>query len=198
MTNNVDFAKQKIRNIISQSNVPEDPLHAENVLTQLFRFKSDADVALQLSALAHDIDRANESTKIQRANFNDYDLFKAAHAKNSAAILQKILQKCSVERSIIDEACRLVVLHEVGGDVRSDLLKDMDSISYFEVNIPLYFQREGYEETLQCCVWGYKRLSTNMKELCNKIKYSDNRLDDVLQEAIRECMDSPFQIDNAI
>ena len=185
MTNNINSAKQKIRNIISQSSVPEDPRHAENVLEWLLKLEPDADIALQLAALAHDIDRADESTKIQRANFNNYNQFKTAHAKNSAAILQEILQECHVELSIIDEACRLVVLHEVGGDARSDLLKDVDSISYFEVNMPLYFQREGYEETLKRCVWGYKRLSTKMKELCNKITYSDDQLDNILQETIR-------------
>jgi len=31
-----------------------------------------------------------------------------------------------VARDIVDEACRLVEVHEVGGDPRSDLLKDID------------------------------------------------------------------------
>ncbi|NQU04375.1 MAG: hypothetical protein HQ589_09540 [Syntrophaceae bacterium] len=74
--------------------------------------------------------------------------------------------------------------HEIGGDPCSDLLKDADSISYFEVNMPLYVQREGYEETLKRCIWGYHRLSPKMKEICQNITYSHDSLDKILKEAV--------------
>jgi len=184
MMNSIGCAKQKIRAIISKSNVPEDLIHAENVLEWLLKLKPDADEALQIAALAHDIDRADESRKVRRSDFNDYNTFKAAHANNSAKILKEILHKCQVEQSIIDEACRLVERHEIGGDPHSDLLKDADSISYFEVNMPLYFQREGYEETLKRCIWGYQRLSPKMKEICQNITYTHHSLVKILKEAI--------------
>lgn len=170
--------------IISKSSMPEDPIHAENVLEWIIKLKPDADEALQIAALAHDIDRADEKRKIQRAGFNDYDQFKAAHANNSATILKAILHECQVEQSIIDEACRLVNRHEIGGDPRSDLLKNADSISFFEVNMPLYFQREGYEETLNRCIWGYQRLSPKMRGICQNITYSHDSLDEILKEAV--------------
>jgi Domain of unknown function (DUF4202) len=180
----INCAKLQIRAIISKSSVPEDPRHADNVLTWLLKLKPDADEALQIAALAHDIDRADEQTKIKRADFDDYDQFKAAHAHHSATILKQILHKCQVEQSIIDNACQLVEQHEVGGDPRSDLLKDADSISYFEVNMPLYFQREGYEETLYRCIWGYQRLSPKMQEVCQNITYSHDILNKILKEAV--------------
>ena len=184
MINNIACAKQKIRTIISKSGVPEDQIHAENVLEWILKLKPDANEALQISALAHDIDRADERKKINRSDFNDYNQFKAAHANNSAKILKDILHKCQVEQTIVDEACRLVEQHEIGGDPHSDLLKDADSISYFEVNMPLYFQREGYEETLNRCIWGYRRLSPSMKKICQKITYPQHLLVKILKEAI--------------
>ena len=184
MINSIACAKQKIRAIISKSGVPEDPIHAENVLGWIIKLNPDADEALQIAALAHDLDRANEKRKIQRSNFNDYNQFKAAHAKNSAEILKKILHKYQVEKSVVDKACRLVERHEIGGDPLSDLLKDADSISYFEVNMPLYFQREGYEETLKRCIWGYHRLSPKMKKVCRNITYPQHSLTKILKEAI--------------
>jgi hypothetical protein len=184
MINNIARAKQKIRAIISKSGVPEDPVHAENVLEWVLKLKPDADEALQIAALAHDIDRAVEKRKISRSDFNDYDAFKAAHAKNSAKLLMEILNGCHVEQTIIVEACRLVERHETGGDLCSDLLKHADSISFFEVNMPLYFQREGYEETLKRCIWGYKRLSPKMKVICQKMTYSHHSLVKILQEAV--------------
>ena len=113
---NVDCAKQKIRAVIAGSRVPEDPRHADNTLEWLLRLEPDAGDALQLAALAHDIDRANEEIKVKRADFDDYDAFKAAHARNGAEILRPILSACGVPGDIVDEACRLVEVHEVGGD----------------------------------------------------------------------------------
>jgi len=181
----ISHAKQAIRKIISNSSVPEDPDHAENVLEWLLRIEPDADEALQIAALAHDIDRADEKGKTQRHDFSNYDQFKAAHAKNSARILKEILCRSHVEQSIIDDACRLVERHEAGGDARSDLLKDADSISFFEVNMPLYFQREGYEETLRRCIWGYHRLSSKMKEIRRNMTYPQKSLNSILQKTVR-------------
>jgi len=101
MINSIACAKQKIRAIISKSGVPEDPIYAENVLEWLLKLKPDADEALQIATLAHDIDRADERRKVRRYNFNDYNEFKAAHANNSAKILKEILHECHVEQSIV-------------------------------------------------------------------------------------------------
>ena len=183
---NIDCAKQKIRAVIAGSQVPEDPRHADNTLEWLLCLEPDAGDALQLAALAHDIDRAIEEIKVKQADFDDYDAFKAAHARNGAELLRPILNACGVAGDIVDEACRLVEVHEVGGDPRSDLLKDADSISYFDVNLPLYCQREGWAETKRRSLWGYRRLSARAKEFVNKICYQDETLMQLLREVIHE------------
>ena len=179
-----------IRETVARSEVPEDPLHAENTLHWVLKKDSQSDQALQIAALAHDIDRAVAERKVRRADFSDYDAFKNAHARNGAAILREILESCGVDNPVCEEACRLVTLHETGGDARSDLLKDADSISYFEVNMPLYFQREGWEETKRRCVWGYRRLSGEMKRVAQGITYEKPELNRLLQTAIEEAGDS--------
>lgn len=185
----IKCAKQNIRAIIAKSSVPEDSFHSENVLEWIIKLKSDADEALQIAALAHDIDRADEHKKTKRNNFSDYNKFKSVHAENSANILKGILIKCNVKQSIIDESCRLVRYHEVGGDPHSDLLKDADSISFFEINMPFYFQREGKEETLKRCIWGYNRLSLKMKKFCQNITYSQQLLNNILKETINKAFE---------
>jgi hypothetical protein len=171
----IDCAKQRIREIIAGSRVPEDPIHAENTLEWLLKLDPAADQALQIAVLAHDIDRAVEVQKVRRADFTDYDAFKA-----------EILDRCGVAKSVADEACRLVTLHEVGGDPRSDLLKDADSISYFEVNLPWYYRREGREETKRRCRWGYQRLSARMKAIVKTITHEDESISGLLKEVICE------------
>ncbi len=181
---NVERAKRKIREVIATSKVQEDPRHADDTLEWLLKMHPAADPALQIATLAHDIDRAIEARKVRRYDFDDYDAFKAAHAQNGAKILREILNDCQVAQSIADEACRLVTVHEVGGDPRSDLLKDADSISYFSVNMPFYYHREGWDETKRRCVWGYRRLSSRGKEIVKNITYENQILTRLLNETI--------------
>ncbi len=182
----IERAIQKIKAVIADSKTPEDPRHAENTLEWLLRLEPDADQSLVIAALAHDIDRAVDKRKTLRSDYDDYHTFKAAHAENGAKILKEILEECGVEKSIADEACRLVRFHEVGGGHRSDLLKDADSISFFEVNMPLYYRREGRDETRRRCVWGYRRLSEPMKKIAQSITYENEELTTLLKEAIQE------------
>jgi hypothetical protein len=182
----IECAKRRVRATIAGSQVPEDPRHAENTLEWVLRLDPKAGQALQIAALAHDIDRAIEGQKVRRGDFDDYDAFKAAHARNGAKILRAILDECGVAEPTLDEACRLVVRHEVGGDPSSDLLKDADSISFFDFNMPFYYKRERWEETKRRCIWGYRRLSPRMKKLASDFTFEDETLTRLLTEAIRE------------
>ncbi len=180
----VEHAKTRIRQVVARSQIPEDPRHADNTLEWLLRFEPTADHALEIAALAHDIDRADEHTKIRRADYDTYDTFKAAHARHSAQILDSILTECRVPTRIAVEACRLVEIHEIGGDARADLVKDADSISYFDVNLPLYYQREGWTETKRRSSWGYERLSTHAKQALDNATYPQKVLNRLLQQVI--------------
>jgi hypothetical protein len=166
--------------------VPEDLRHAENTLEWLLRLKPDANEALQIAALGHDIERALDARKVKRADFPDYDIFKAAHARNSAGILRGITKDCGVPQDTASDVYLLVCRHETGGDPHADLIKNADGISYFHVNMPLYYQREGWEETKRRCIWGYGRLSARVKKIVENIAYADEKLTKLLQEVIRE------------
>ena len=180
---NIDCVKEKIRASIAGSPVPEDPRHAENTLEWLLYLEPDAGEALQLAALAHDIDRAIPE-RVRGEDYPDYDAFKAAHALRGARLLRGILEDSGVESAIVKEACRLVEIHEVGGDADADLLKDADSISYFDVNLPLYYQREGWAETKRRSLWGYRRLSARARKIVENISYEEEALIRLLREVI--------------
>jgi len=182
--NSIERVKKAIEAVVVESSVPEDPVHSKNTLAWLLKIKPDADEALQIAALGHDIERAIERRKVRRADFDDYDLFKAAHARNSALVLKEIMEECGLPTAISDDVCRLVCRHEVGGDERCDLLKDADSISYFDVNLPCYFEREGYAETLRRTIWGYRRLSAGVRHLARSITYETDSLNILLREAV--------------
>jgi hypothetical protein len=176
--------RRRITRVIGGSSVPEDPGHASNTLEWLLRLDPDADAALQLAALGHDIDRAVAARKVQRTDFDDYDDFKAAHARNGAAILREIMRESGfADDALTQEVHRLVCAHEVGGDPRSELLKDADSISYFDVNLACYFEREGWEETRRRCTWGYLRLSGRARSIVAGLKFG-KPLGELMSESI--------------
>ena len=160
-----------IRFVISRSSVPEDPLHAANTLQWLIKLEPDADPALRLAAFGHDIERAVDRRKVNRADFAVYDEFKAAHARNSARILAELMREIGIAADISGEIARLVRLHETGGDPRSDLIKTADAISFFQVNLPLYFRREGVEETRRRIRWGYRRLPRTARGIVKTFSY---------------------------
>ncbi len=188
MTSRVEPLAQvrvRISQLIVGSAVPEDPRHFTNTREWLLKFEPDADEALQLAALGHDIHRAVEASKVLRADFSDYDDFKAAHARHSAEMLLEILQQCGVgDRTLANELYRLVCVHEVGGDARSDLLMDADSLSYFDVNLPLYRDRNSREETLRRCVWGYRRLSERARLIAAQLHPPGDELALLMEEAM--------------
>lgn len=182
----IDCARKEIEPIIAASTVPEDPIHSKNTLEWLLRLEPDADEALMIAALGHDIERAMERRKVRRAHFEDFDEFKAAHAENSAEILGEVMVDCGVEEDLVEEVCRLVRLHEKGGDPRSDLLKDADGISFFDVNLPLYFERNGWDETKRRAVWGFRRLSERGKKIAADLNYEDAELNRLLRSVCME------------
>ncbi|NVM24003.1 MAG: DUF4202 family protein [Desulfobacterales bacterium] len=185
-TGSIECTKRRIRAVVAGSLVPEDARHAENTLDWLLRLKPDADDTLQIAALGHDIERSLENRKAKQADFADHDGFKAAHARNSAKILKEIMEDCGVPQDLAGEVFRLVCRHETGGDLRADLIKDADSISFFEVNLPLYYKRHTRKEVLQRCVWGYRRLSERMQKLTQTLSYDNAEVNALLKEAIRK------------
>ena len=170
-----------IEKTIGLSTVPEDSVHSKNTLQWLLRLKPEADEGLQIAALGHDIERAIEERKVKRQDFEDYDSFKQTHAQNSAGILRELMLDNGVnDARFIDDVYSLVCRHEVGGDPRSDVLRDADSLSYFDVNLPHYYQRNGREETLRRCLWGYRRLSEHGKAMLREIRHDDEDLREIL------------------
>jgi len=185
--NYFDCTTATIRALVSRSHVPEDPQHAENTLTWLLTLDPAADEALRIAALGHDIERAVEDRRIRKIDFPTFQAFKVAHAAHSAVILRNIMEGCIVPEDVIDEVCRLVRRHETGGDPRSDLLMHADSMSFFEVNLPLYYRRNGYVKSFRRCVWGYRRLSDPLKRRVGTFTYPDSDVGRIVEKVIQDC-----------
>ncbi len=174
--NDVGCLKRKIEGIIKKSLVPEDSLHSKNTLKWLLKLRPNADEALKIAALGHDIERAIEERKVKRDDYKSYDQFKDTHALNSAKIMAELMKDCKINQELIEDVYFLIRYHETGGDSRVNVLKYVDTISFFDVNLPYYFKRNSLEDTKKRCQWGYNKLPNNLKKIVNEFKYNDKKL----------------------
>ena len=176
--------RKRIGEIVVQSPYPEEPFHSINTLEWLLKLEPEADRALQIAALGHDIERAIPDRKINAAKYDTYDDYKNAHAQNSAEIIAEILQECGVDREETEEIAFLVSQHETGGGERLDYLVNADVLSFFHVCLPLYFDRKGAEITRKRMVWGFKKLSPDSRELVSEIDFPDEQLRELVRETV--------------
>ena len=176
--------KDEILQILRRSAISEDYEHALNVLKWVNRLKPEADFPLRIASLAHDIERALPEQKVDRTDFPSYDDFKRAHAENSAKIVREILLRYPIARDVIERVHYLIANHEFGkeGDFDLTILKDADSLSFFEVNLPYYLQREGERETYFRMRWGYNRMSERAKGFLKNLRNGEDILRDFLQK----------------
>lgn len=188
---NISCIKRKIKDIIEKSSVPEDPVHSKDTLEWLLNLEPDADDALQIAALGHDIERAIEERKVKRKDYKNYDDFRQAHSLNSAKILSELMEECNIDRELLNDVTYLLCNHETGGNRRSDILKNADSVSFFHVNLPYYFERHSVDETKKRCLWGYGKLPDNLKEIVAEFSYGNKKLESLfrclLKKSSLEC-----------
>ena len=140
--------ENEIIKIISKSPVKTDLAHAKSAREWVVKLKPDADYALQISALAHDIERGLESDHHNKADekFDNYEKYKRIHSEKSAKIITKLLKKYNFEPEFISKVEHLVLRHEFGGDAESNLLMDADSLSFFKENFVQYYKKYGEEK----------------------------------------------------
>jgi hypothetical protein len=89
-------------------------------------------------------------------------------------------------KKLADDSFFLVCHHERGGKRHADILRDADSISFFHVNLPYYFIRNGAEETKKRCLWGYRRLLANLKRVVAGFDYQNKELASLVRMCVGE------------
>jgi len=183
-TDHIEAVRRKINELVVQSSYPEEPFHSINTLEWLLKLDPNADIALQVAALGHDIERSIEKRKVRASDYTTFDEYMEAHAQNSAEILTEIMEECGVDQELTDEVAFLVSHHETGGGERLDLLMNADILSFFQVCLPLYFDRKGPEITKKRMVWGYKKLSKELRKKLNEIEFLDEELKELVDETV--------------
>lgn len=183
---NLNSLKDEIKKIISKSPVKTDLAHSESTRKWILKLKPDADSALQIAALTHDIERAYESEYYNKTKekFDNYQEHKRIHSEKSAKIVTELLKKHSFDKAFISKVKHLVLKHEFGGDTESNLLMDADSISFFEENFVQYFEKFGEEKTRKKIRFMYNRMSDDAKQIIKKFSYNNLELNSIFKDEL--------------
>ncbi len=125
-----------------------------------------ADEASLIAAMAHDIERAfrtKEQHGKRAIEGYDHPAFFRPHEEKGAEIMADFLKKEGADEKMIAKVKMLISRHEEGGNEEQNLLKDADSISFLEDNIPLFLekaQKEGNEKIRAKFEWMFNRITS--------------------------------------
>ena len=111
-----------------------------------------------------------------------------------AIVVDELLQKrhkpvaaTFIGKGKVEELGEMVRAHEIGGNKKTNLLKNADTLSFFDVNLPFYYTRNNREETKRRCLWGLKRLSLDLYHFVIEFKYNDKDIEALVKSCIIQC-----------
>jgi hypothetical protein len=166
-----NFVKESFTKKGEQSQIP----HFENTVFWIKELNPKADEALLISAIAHDIERAfkSEEDKEKQKGLKLTDLgYLRPHEEKGAEIISEFLKKQGADKSLIEKVKHLVSRHEEGGDHDQNLLKDADSLSFFEKNVAIFIKKaKEKERTKQKFDWMFSRISSEKAKKIAKPLY---------------------------
>ncbi|MFA6547924.1 MAG: DUF4202 family protein [Candidatus Magasanikbacteria bacterium] len=168
--NNFEEIKKEIERLMTNSVIKTDAQHSQTTLKWLLKLKPDADEALQIAALGHDIERGfHGANRINEGQWGDkysnYEEYKQAHANESGRIIAELLKKYNFDEKFIQLVKTLVEKHEVGGDEDANYLMDADSLSFFDSNFDPYLVNHGKENGKFKIEYMYNRMMDRAKEI---------------------------------
>jgi hypothetical protein len=143
--------------------------HSRRTVFWLLKLKPDADQALKIAALAHDIERVSPPPPLEymvadsSKGWLDPE-FLRLHSIKGSEIIEKLLNRLAVEPEIIEKIKFLVAGHEFAGTCEQNVLKDADSVSFFENNVEEFLQikakKFGKEKVRAKLKWMYNRITS--------------------------------------
>jgi Domain of unknown function (DUF4202) len=123
--------------------------HFERTVYWLKQLKPDADEAMQIAAYAHDVERAfrpkgKEAASLSNKGFRD-DFYLKYHPQKGAEVISDFLLSNQAPSQVVGKIASLIAKHEVGGNDDQNLIKDADSISYFENQVNHFISNKAGE-----------------------------------------------------
>lgn len=150
---------------LSKPLVRADYGHALDTWQWTLRLDPDTDLAVQLAALFHDVERlSSEADARVEQHAADYQAFKDDHAERGAELADALLAWIGADAGTRAKTARLIAAHEhppEPGDPDAQalaLLNDADALSFFSLNSVGYLDYFGPEATARKVAYTLRRL----------------------------------------
>ena len=145
--------------------------HALDTWQWVLRLAPDADLAVQLAALFHDVERlATEADARVEHQAADYQAFKDDHAARGAELATALLGEAGVDAKTRERTARLIAVHEHPPEAEDpeapalSLLNDADALSFFSLNSAGYLDYFGPEATRRKVAYTLRRLRPEARQ----------------------------------
>ena len=155
------------------------PLHLTRTVDWLLKLEPLADEALLTAGVTHDIERAFREEAVYEKMFLSENAFRDEafldyHQQRSAGIIDKFLASITCPVDLRSKVKHLIAHHETGGDPESNLLKDADSLSFFQTNVDLFVtvkvRESSPEKVKRKFDWMFERISgIDAREYCRPL-----------------------------
>ena len=179
-----DLIKKEIDKLTKDVPYEIEYSHSQSVLKWILKLKPNADVALKIAAIGHDIDRSIPERRIRAEDFNNYNKYKKQHSLRSSEIISELMKKFNFNKEIIEKTQLLIENHEVGGKGNVEILKEADSLSFFENNLEHYIKTNP-KYVKDKIKFMYKRLSEKAKKLVlEEITFKNKKIKKIVKETI--------------
>jgi hypothetical protein len=130
------LARHRALHALDKPLVRADYHHALDTWQWVLRLEPEADLAVQVAALFHDVERLlSEADARVEHKAENYQAFKDAHAALGAELTCALLAELKVDTATCERVRWLVTRHErPGEDCALALLNDADALSFFSLN----------------------------------------------------------------
>jgi hypothetical protein len=103
--------------------------------------------------------------------------FLRAHQEQGARIITDYLRNKGYNRINVQRVYNMVLHHEEGGEDESDLIKDSDSLSYFDTNVTKHIHKTslviGKDKIRRKIEWMFERISSSRAKEIARPKYEE-------------------------
>ncbi|MFA6553254.1 MAG: HD domain-containing protein [Patescibacteria group bacterium] len=150
---------------LSATAKPRQMVHFRRAAYWVKQLRSDADEAMLIAALGHDAERVFHGHTDPKAGENLHEpAYLKKHQEGGADIVGDFLQKSGADQKLVDRVRMLIARHEEGGTDDQNVIKDADSVSFFENNIDHFLNdllkkcgRENVKDKFQ---WMFSRITS--------------------------------------
>ncbi len=164
MTMNNDLYKEVEKFVIDSFGINNpNTIHLLRTAYWIKKLEPEADNALLVSAVSHDIERAEKKgPDTPNYKIKDVNEYLAYHQKRGAEIIGDFLNQKGAEPATVQKVRNLVTNHEIGGDEDQNSLLNADSLSWLENLVDHFLEHEIVD-------LGIERVRKKINRMYNRI-----------------------------